>query len=61
VLRGRQLLAIDDGTLAEIALQSGFADQSHFTRVFKKHFGLTPGVSRRRALLRVCKDQKLLL
>lgn len=52
VLRGRQLLAIHDGTLAEIALQSGFADQSHFTRVFKKHFGLTPRDFRRRSLLR---------
>jgi AraC family transcriptional regulator len=61
VLRGRQLLAIDDGTLAEIALQSGFADQSHFTRVFKKHFGLTPSDCRRNALLRVRNDQKLLL
>jgi AraC family transcriptional regulator len=60
VLRGRQLLAIDDGTLAEIALQSGFADQSHFTRVFKKHFGLTPSDCRRRSLLRVRNDQKLL-
>jgi AraC-like DNA-binding protein len=47
VLRGRQLLAIDDGTLAETALQSGFADQSHFTRVFRKYFGLTPSECRR--------------
>ena len=61
VLRGRQLLAIDDGTLAEIALQSGFADQSHFTRVFKKHFGFTPSQCRRRPLLRVRNDQNLLL
>jgi AraC-like DNA-binding protein len=61
VLRGRQLLAIDDGTLAEIALQSGFADQSHFTRVFKKHFGLTPSDCRRRSLLRVRNDEKFLL
>jgi AraC family transcriptional regulator len=61
VLRGRQLLAIDNGTLAEIALQSGFADQSHFTRVFKKICGLTPGESRRRSLLTVRNHQKLLL
>lgn len=52
VLRGRQLLALDDGALAQIALQSGFSDQSHFTRAFKKHFGLTPGDFRRRSLLR---------
>jgi len=43
VLRGWQLLATSDGTLAEIASQSGFADQSHFTRAFKNRFGITPG------------------
>jgi AraC family transcriptional regulator len=34
--------------LAEIALRAGFCDQSHFTRAYRGHFGLTPG-SRRRA------------
>jgi len=29
--------------LAEVALNSGFADQSHFSRVFTRHFGLPPG------------------
>ena len=29
--------------LARIAVTAGFADQSHFTRVFKKHTGVTPG------------------
>lgn len=29
--------------LAEVALCSGFADQSHFSRVFTRHFGLPPG------------------
>ncbi len=29
--------------LAEVALCSGFADQSHFSRVFARHFGLPPG------------------
>ena len=47
MLRAWQLLAIGDGTLAEVASQSGFADQSHFTRLFKKQFGLTPGGYRR--------------
>ena len=47
VLRAWQLLAIGDSTLAEIASQSGFADQSHFTRAFKNHFGITPGEWRR--------------
>ena len=49
VLRAWQLLTIGEGTLAEIASQSGFADQSHFTRVFKNHFGITPGKSRRQS------------
>jgi AraC family transcriptional regulator len=47
VLRAWQLLAIGDSTLAEIASQSGFADQSQFTRAFKNHFGITPGEYRR--------------
>ena len=29
-------------TVAEIATGSGFADQSHFTRIFKRHVGTTP-------------------
>lgn len=29
-------------TLAEIAYLTGFSDQSHFIRVFKKHIGMTP-------------------
>ena len=29
-------------TLAEIAAATGFADQSHMTRVFRRHMGTTP-------------------
>ena len=47
MLRGWQLLAIGNSSLAEVASQSGFADQSHFTRLFKKQFGLAPGEYRR--------------
>ena len=32
--------------LADVALQAGFADQSHFTRIFKQITGLTPGAFR---------------
>ena len=28
--------------LAEVAVGCGFADQSHFTREFRRHFGRTP-------------------
>jgi AraC family transcriptional regulator len=33
--------------LAEIALSAGFADQSHFARVFKRYLGITPGAYRK--------------
>jgi AraC family transcriptional regulator len=33
--------------LAEIALEAGFADQSHFTRVFRQKTGVTPARYRR--------------
>jgi AraC-like DNA-binding protein len=29
--------------IVQVALNTGFADQSHFTRVFKHTFGITPG------------------
>ena len=34
-------------TLAEAAIDAGFADQSHLTRAFKLSHGFTPGVMRR--------------
>jgi AraC family transcriptional regulator len=34
--------------LCDVALQAGFADQSHFTRVFKRYSGMTPGQYRMR-------------
>ena len=35
-----------DESLAEIALAAGFADQSHFTRLFRQEIGVTPGAYR---------------
>jgi AraC-like DNA-binding protein len=35
-------LAASDAPLVEIALTSGFADQSHFSKVFKRLAGMTP-------------------
>ena len=43
-------LALADEPLARVALDAGFADQSHFTRAFRRHTGVTPG--RYRELLR---------
>ena len=31
-----------DSSIAEIALRAGFYDQSHFTRVFRRQYGITP-------------------
>ncbi len=42
-----KLLLNRDLPLSEIALISGFSDQSHFTRVFKRVTGVTPGAFRK--------------
>jgi len=36
-----------ESSLADIALQTGFADQSHFSKVFKSYMGTTPSKYRR--------------
>ena len=45
--RARRLLRASNAPLAEIAIACGFADQSHFTRVFSSLVGATPGAWRR--------------
>lgn len=42
IAAAQRLLLSDRWTLAEIALQVGFTDQSHLTRHFKRHCGVTP-------------------
>ena len=42
--------AAPDRSLSQIALDCGFADQSHFTRHFSRVFHLTPGEYRRRSV-----------
>ena len=42
VRRAANALARSSAALSQIALDSGFADQSHFTRVFSAIYGLTP-------------------
>jgi AraC family transcriptional regulator len=44
IRRAQGLIEQSDIPLAEIALMSGFADQSHFTRRFHQHVGCTPAV-----------------
>jgi AraC-like DNA-binding protein len=36
-------IAGGDRPLAEVAVSAGFADQSHFTRLFRRYLGTTPG------------------
>ena len=40
--RAVRLLRETDRTIAEIALEVGFSDQSYFDRRFRRHFGRTP-------------------
>jgi AraC-like DNA-binding protein len=40
--RAQELLAETDLSLAQIALKSGFSDQSHFSRRFRTFLGVTP-------------------
>jgi AraC-like DNA-binding protein len=47
VERAKERLLHSDASLAEIAIDCGFADQSHFTRVFTKQIGVGPGQWRR--------------
>lgn len=46
VQHARQLLTSTSQTLTDIALDCGFADQSHFSATFRKLTGLTPAVFR---------------
>jgi AraC family transcriptional regulator len=40
--RARELLEQPSHTVAEVAWETGFSDQSHLTRSFKRHFGEPP-------------------
>lgn len=42
VRNAARLLRSSKLPICEVALASGFADQSHFSRVFRRHFGVTP-------------------
>ena len=65
VERAKELLLDDTVSLAEVALDCGFSDQSHFTRVFSRTVGTSPGTWRRIRLSRrshgcgnVCHDRQ---
>jgi AraC family transcriptional regulator len=47
IRRAKQLLSGTELPLATVALESGFANQSHLTSMFKRHVGRTPRQYRR--------------
>ncbi|MCR4523273.1 MULTISPECIES: AraC family transcriptional regulator [Bosea] len=48
--QGQRLLAAGDRSLTEVAVEAGFSDQAHFTRVFRRMVGETPAAWRRGTL-----------
>jgi AraC-like DNA-binding protein len=52
--KARHLLEQTNHSLSEIAYLTGFSDQSHFTRIFKKHTGINPSEFKKSLL----KDKK---
>ena len=40
--KAKTLILMEDMSMAQIALETGFCSQSHFTAVFKKQTGMTP-------------------
>ncbi len=47
--RARMMLTQEGHSLAEVATSCGFANQAHFTNVFRASLGMTPGEYRRTA------------
>ena len=46
--RAIELMAMPSYSLTDIAYLTGFSDQSHFTRIFKKHTGTSPSEYRKK-------------
>jgi AraC family transcriptional regulator len=45
--RGKRLLADTNDSIAQIAIDCGFADQAHFARSFSQHYGSSPSALRK--------------
>jgi AraC family transcriptional regulator len=43
VERAKEMIKKGQMSLADIAHETGFCDQSHLTHLFRRHFGVTPG------------------
>jgi AraC-like DNA-binding protein len=48
LVRAQDLMLTTDDSLCQIALACGICDQSHLTRLFRRHLGTSPNVWRRR-------------
>jgi len=46
-IRHAKEVLMQDFSLAEVANQAGFTDQSHFSKVFKKMVGVMPGENKK--------------
>ena len=55
-IRKAQKMLLSNRTIAEVALDTGFCDQSHFIRCFKKIVGMTPASYQKVA--RISKEQE---
>lgn len=51
LLRAKELLENNVATASEIAYQVGFSSPSYFNTVFKKHFNISPGSVRKKAMV----------
>ena len=49
-LLGQDLQRVNGGSVTDIAFRWGFCDAAHFSRVFKRAFGVTPSDVRQQAL-----------
>ena len=47
LMKARDLLQGKGHSIAEIAAMTGFSDQIHLTRLFKRQFGITPQLCRK--------------
>jgi AraC family transcriptional regulator len=47
IVLSREKLRDDRLSLADVAMECGFCDQSHFTHAFKRIVGISPGAWRR--------------
>jgi len=47
--KAKSLMDTTDYSLTEVAYLTGFSDQSHFTRIFKKQTGENPSVYKRKS------------